>query len=212
MNENKIYPLTSYALGIFSCFLRAFLDTIEKYLFEFHYLNPYKILMIEGIIGFLLLPILFLSNTTYEDINEFIGKSSSKFILLIIFLIIYFILRFFKNIYKVLTIRNFSPMTRALSESILDPFGCIYKVIINNKYNNLYYIPIIICLFSISFLSLVINDFIVLYCCGLEYYTHFEIQKRAYFFESESVLIYDVNKPIEKKKNHRISELLKINN
>jgi len=42
--------LISYGYGIFSCFSRAFLDTIENYLFEFGYLNPYKVLMLEGFI------------------------------------------------------------------------------------------------------------------------------------------------------------------
>ena len=44
------------------CFLiRSFLDTVEKYLFEVNYANPYKILLWEGILGnifFIILSIL----------------------------------------------------------------------------------------------------------------------------------------------------------
>ena len=67
--EKKIELLESYGYGIFSCFSRAFLDTIEKYLFEFDYLNPYKVLMLEGFIGCLFIPILFFFDSTYDDIK-----------------------------------------------------------------------------------------------------------------------------------------------
>jgi len=69
-NNSKL--LKSYGYGIFSCLSRAFLDTIEKYLFEFDYLNPYKVLMLEGLIGCLLIPILFFFDTTYNDFDSFI--------------------------------------------------------------------------------------------------------------------------------------------
>jgi multidrug transporter EmrE-like cation transporter len=76
--KKKIELLISYGYGIFSCFSRAFLDTIEKYLFEFDYLNPYKVLMLEGLIGCLFISIYFLDSTTYEDFNSF--KSFSKYL------------------------------------------------------------------------------------------------------------------------------------
>ena len=49
--RNEINLLEPYGLGIFSCLSRAFLDTIEKYLYDYDYLNPYKVFMLEGLIG-----------------------------------------------------------------------------------------------------------------------------------------------------------------
>ena len=180
--KDKFGLLISYGYGIFSCFSRAFLDTIEKYLFEFDYLNPYKVLMLEGLIGCLFILLLFFFESTYDDINSL--KENGNKIALTILLIIHFLLTYFKNIYRVLTIETYSPMTRALTESIVDPIEIISQLFIYKeelKINSrvLYYILILVFLFIISFLSMVYNDFIILYCWGLEYNTHLEINKRS---------------------------------
>jgi len=183
--KDKFGLLISYGYGIFSCFSRAFLDTIEKYLFEFDYLNPYKVLMLEGLIGCLFILLLFFFESTYDDINSL--KENGNKIALTILLIIHFLLTYFKNIYRVLTIETYSPMTRALTESIVDPIEIICQIFIFNEDKNqginpnrvLYYILILVFLFIISFLSMVYNDFIILYCWGLEYNTHLEINKRS---------------------------------
>ena len=214
--KKKIELLISYGYGIFSCFSRAFLDTIEKYLFEFDYLNPYKVLMLEGFIGCLFISILFFFDSTYEGINSL--KNSKELIILIVLLIIYFLLTYFKNIYRVLTIKTYSPMTRALTESIVDPVEIIYQLIINNgeekdkiKYRVLYYILISVCLFTISFLSLVYNDFIVLYCWGLQYNTHLEINKRAISYENlNSGIMDDDDDNVDEESNDK-KELSRIN-
>ena len=107
-------------------------------------------------------------------------------------------------------------MTRALAESIIDPFDLIY-LYINNKnnknensnLNDYYYFIIIISLFIISFLSFVYNDFIVLYCCGLEYNTHLEIQKRAILYENINNSIMDLERDLSVKEepNNKLAEL-----
>ena len=208
--------LSLYLYGIFSCSSRAFLDTTEKYLFEFDYLNPYKVLMLEGLIGCLLLPILFSFETTYDDINDFYKeKGVWKLFLLVILSLMHLILSLFKNIYRVLTIKSYSPMTRALAESIIDPFDFIYLLIFKtdkkdgNSNKNYYYIIIIIALLIISFLSFVYNDFIVLYCCGLEYNTHLEIQKRAILYENINGSIMDLerNRLVKEESNNEKAEL-----
>ena len=198
MDKEKFSLLEFYGLGIFSCFSRTFLDTIEKYLFEFDYLNPYKVLMLEGLFGCLFLPILFFMNGTYEDFNQFSLQGVWKLLILIICLLIYLFLSLSKNIFRVLTIKSYSPMTRALAESIIDPFDFIYLIIknmiIKEKFNPFQYIAITIALFVISFFSFVYNDFIVLYCFGLEYNTHLEIQKRAILYENIDGSIMDLER------------------
>ena len=214
--KKKIELLISYGYGIFSCFSRAFLDTIEKYLFEFDFLNPYKVLMLEGFIGCLFISILFFFNSTYEGINSL--KNNLELIILIVLLFIYFLLTYFKNIYRVLTIKTYSPMTRALTESIVDPIEIIFQSFLQNQIieNNiknrvLYYILISVCLLTISFLSMVYNDFIILYCWGLQYNTHLEINKRAISYENiNSGLMDDDDDNVDEESNDK-SELTRIN-
>ena len=77
--NKKPYELPKfYGLVIFSCFSRAFLDTIEKYLFEFDYLNPYKVLMLEGLFGCLFLPIFFLWKRLIMILKNFLEKKSGN--------------------------------------------------------------------------------------------------------------------------------------
>ena len=63
------------------------------------------------------------------------------------------------------------------------------------------YILILICLFITSFLSLVYNDFIVLYCCGLEYNTYLEIHKRAISYENINSGIIDEDNIFNEEEN-----------
>ena len=203
--KKPITLLESYGLGIFSCFSKAFLDTIEKYLFEFDYLDPYKVLMLEGLIGCLLLPFLLFLDETYEDIKNILENKHWE---LIIFLFIYFFLSSFKNIYKVLTIKFYSPMTRALAESIIDPFVFIYDSFKgkNKDVSMFYRIIILIFLLIASFLSLIYNDFIILYCCGLEYNTHLEIQKRTISYSNINGSIMDIEKTLSFSEKNSIEK------
>ena len=166
-----------FLLSTFSSIARAFLDTIEKYLFEFNFLRPYTILFFEGLIGSLFNPILLLiDNYSYEDFKEIEYNKP-----LLIFLFIFFLISSsFKNIYRVLTIQTYSPMTRALAESILDPFILLYYCFLRRKKpkDSIYFGLIIFCLIITAFCSLVYNDFIVLYCCGMEKNTYLEINFR----------------------------------
>ena len=74
-------------------------------------------------------------------------------------------------------------MSRALFESTLDPFVFVYNFLIikNNNISKeawIYFGFVVFSLSVIAFFSLVYNDFIILYCCGLEYNTYSEINKR----------------------------------
>ena len=140
--------------------------------------------------------------------KDFSGKKEVwQLVILIFFLLIHLGLSSFKNIFRVLTIKSYSPMTRALAESIIDPFDFIYLFI--KKINLYYFIAIAISLFAISFLLLVYNDFIVLYCCGLEYNTHLEIQKRSILYENIDGSIMDLerNSFNEEERNNEKAEL-----
>ena len=74
-------------------------------------------------------------------------------------------------------------MSRALFESTLDPFVFIYNFLTQNTDNQLkgkwiYFSLVLFSLTVIAFFSLVYNDFIIFYCCGLEHNTYSEINHR----------------------------------
>ena len=153
-------------------------------MFDFDFLRPYAILIFEGLIGSIFNPMfLLIDDESYEDfkeINELSNKKKPQFILLIILFIFFLIISSLKNMYRVLTVQYYSPMTRALAESILDPFILLYHFFLNEKNlnNYVYFSLIIFCLAINALCSLIYNDFIVLYCCGMEHNTYLEINNR----------------------------------
>lgn len=184
--KNLGYLDNSYSaliLTIASNIGRAFMDTIEKYLFEFNYLHPFKVLMLEGIMNTILIvafyfivgcPDQFKDFDTNKPIDSYKWLNILIFVLLII---LYFIFSGFRNIYRVMTIKLYSPMTRSITEAIFDPFLIGYKLLDYIRWP--FYWVNMICLIIMVFFSLVFNEFIIIYCCGLEYDTHLEIIKRA---------------------------------
>ena len=175
--------------AIISCFLRAFLDTIEKYLYEFDYVSPFKMLMGVGFVSCSIITIIFLISPSQKDGNPNKDENLNmeiidilKIIFSILLLVLYLILSGFKNIYRVITIKLYSPMTRALAETIIDPIivFVLYFLKDDQKKEHIWYISInLLCLILIVFCSFVYNDFIILYCFGLEHDTYTEITKRA---------------------------------
>ena len=91
-------------------------------------------------------------------------------------------------------------MTRALTECVLDPF--ISLIVFLSKYNIkdnfwIFFTINIICLLINAFFSLVYNDFIVLYCWGLEHETYLEISSRSSLINNEDDDSSDSNEEIE---------------
>jgi hypothetical protein len=74
----------SLLLALFSGFGRAFMDTIEKYLLEFNYLNPYVITGTEGITCsiFIIIPIILNRQTFLTEINKIISVEYKGLLLL----------------------------------------------------------------------------------------------------------------------------------
>jgi succinate dehydrogenase hydrophobic anchor subunit len=187
-------------LTIASNIARTFLDCTEKYLFEFNEINMFLVIMVEGIINVISFIIYFLaegSPTQFEDSKynkPFESKESLNFFILILLLVLYFLFCGLRNIYRVTTIKIYSPVVRALTEAIFDPF-LIGSSLFEYKNTSFYWINMV-CLVIMVFASLVFTEFIVLYCCGLEYYTHIEITRRAAentFDDSQSASDIDEN-------------------
>ena len=211
---------TTILITIISCFGRAFLDTIEKYLFEFDDFNPFKAMMFEGLINAILIICLdfFETNSLKEGLS--ISLKSISLAPLIILLILYFILSALKNIYRVATIKLYSPMTRALAESFLDPIIIISSWII--EYNNpdndkdgffwFYYGINIFLSIIMTFCSCVYNEFIVLYCCGLEYNTYHEVSKRCFSKEENLFLLEENSSSSDEEEDSELKVSINDNN
>ena len=164
---------------------------IEKYLIEVDKLSPFYILMIEGIFGIILSTVAIISTKAPERTAKMKENlSNTEFVFLIIANIIYIILSGGKNIFRLVTIKIFSPMTSTFMDYILNPFYIIYyfssgnDFLHNGKSNYAYFIINLILSLVITFCGFVYNEFVILFCCGLERNTHDQVTLRS-FIETE---------------------------
>ena len=185
--SNKKNKILSMLIVIMSCLSRAFLDVTEKYLFDYNYINILSMLIYEGLIGIFLFIIFFIVNKSYQTEGRNILIDMSHFnwqlISFILLIILYTVISGFRNAYRVTTNKYYSPMSRALFESTLDPFLFLYNFLTFYSYDEgskkwIYFSTVLFCLLVIAFFSLVYNDFIIFYCYGLEYNTYSEINRR----------------------------------
>ena len=135
--NNKITEIfIVFGLIFIEHFFYSIYEIIEKYLFEYNFMNPFQLLMIEGGFGcvialIFILFFLIISNSSFKEIifENFNEKNAFP---LIVLLFIYFILCGARNTYKIVTNKIFSPMTLSLSYCILNPIMIIIYIIVNN--------------------------------------------------------------------------------
>ena len=185
MNNKIIFIIYYIIMEIIITICRVFSDTVHKYLFEYNYIDPIKILRFQSVIKIILISFFYYG--LKDDIESIVSKNlevEDKF-LLIFLLLIYSFASGFKNIYKILTVKTYSPMTRTLVDTFLDIFFYIYyfnSTNENNKYDEFYYLLFIIDLIVkiiIIFFNCVYNELFVLYCVGMEKDTYYGISQRA---------------------------------
>ena len=188
---NIFLSYTEFTIVLVIIFLNNFfdnyLDTVEKYLFEYDYVNPFKVLMFEGLFGIILcFSLLFFPDFSVNIRKVYRENSTGKFILFLFFLFIYFILCGGKNIYRVITTKLYSPMARVFTDYFLNPFYLIYNYafeddfITNNKMESFFYFALNLIISIInSFCGLVFNEILILFFCGLEHNTFKEVSIRA---------------------------------
>ena len=165
---------------IISSFCRVYLDVIEKYLFDYDFLELYQIMAYEGIVNSILTSILYISDKPRKEIRQIFKMDKFYIFFTFFFVFIYAILSWFKNIYRRFTIKFYYPMTRALAESVLDPILIIYDNCFFNSYEeNSSFIVTLSCSIITIFCSCIYNEVFILYCCGLEHETHYEITYRS---------------------------------
>ena len=185
--SSLINKILSMIICIISCLTRAFLDVTEKYLFDYNYINCLSMLIYEGLLSVFFFMIYFIVNKNYQNQGKNIlndmSQSNWSLISFILLILVYIVISGFRNAYRVTTNKYYSPMSRALFESSLDPFLFIYnffilKADIRKSLIWVYFSFVLFSLLVIAFFALVYNDFIVLNCCGLAYNTYSGINSR----------------------------------
>ena len=164
-------------------FFHAMIGVNEKYLYEFNNMDPFYSLIFEGLFGFLLT---FFYDFYYNPLDKLIefkkNRKSSEFAILIIGLIIFAILSGLANLFRVNTTKIFTPMTTSAIEYILNPlyFILIFSLgvdfITKGKRNYVYFF---VNGFLNSIFGLAFNEFMILFFCGLDKDTHYEIAIRS---------------------------------
>ena len=187
----------AFLLIFIAIFFSTLMESIEKYLFEYNELNPFLTLLFEGIFGFILTSIYCIFNSPFDDIiNFYKNKQTYEFTLLIFTLILYVILSGGKNSFRVVTTKIYSPMTSSFMEYILNPFYLIYYFISGSdfislgKNNFVYFIINFVISLIITFCGGVYNEFLILFCCGLERDTYIQVRNRSNF-ENELNKLYE---------------------
>ena len=176
--------------SILSHFFIAFNNTIEKYMIDINFFNPFKFLFMQGVIGLIFITIFSIFEEPISELkNIYIGNSTGMFTLFIFLLLFYTIFGMFKNIYRMVTIMFFSPMNKHLSDIIINPIYIIYyfavgEDFVDNKGKNYFYFFLnLILLILFDFFGLIYNEFLIINCCGLDYNTYNSISFRAYELE-----------------------------
>ena len=183
--SNLMYLTFVIALIFVNHFFTAFKDVIEKYLMEIDYINPFKLLMIEGIFGCILTSIYSIKEESFSKIISIYDEHNYKFILLIVCFFLFFFFSGGRNAYRIITNKIYSPMTRTLTDCALDPLLITYYFIIekdfsiNNEQNIIYFIINLIISIIIVFFGCVYNEIFILFCYDLEHNTHYYVSIRA---------------------------------
>ena len=160
----------------------SFDDCVEKYLVEVDFLNPFKLVMLKGIIELVLSILCSIEKDPFGDVIKLFKKKDIPKIIGLMFLFLsYFFFSAIVNIYKIYCNVIYSPMAKSLMDYFMTPFFNIFyffhtKDFFNNK---IYFIVSEIISLIIDFFGCLYNEFIILFCCGLENETKPEIKIRA---------------------------------
>lgn len=189
-----------FAIALLGNFFRAELDSNEKYNFEYNKVNPFYALMLEGFFGFTFTCIYWIFEYPFKGIVEvYENCSPEEFIIFILCLIIYIVLSGFKNAYRVITTKIYSPMTSTSQDYILNPIEMIINLTLYDDFqvkkeiNYLYFSINFILALIITFFGFVYNEFIILFFCNLERDTHKEISLRAFRSEANLLSMIEMN-------------------
>ena len=164
----------------------AFNNSIEKYIIHVNSISPYKLLFIQGIIGLIFIIIYSFFEDAISDLKKMYNNNSAgMFTLFLFLLLLYTIFGMLKNVYRMTTVMLFSPMNKHLAVIFINPIYIIYYFAAggdfsnNNGKNYGYFFLNLILLIICDICGMIYNEFLVIYCCGLEYNTYDSVAIRA---------------------------------
>ena len=187
---NYFFPYTTFVLALATTIvcqiLSGLIDSIENYLYEYDFFNPYYTLMLEGLFGFFISFLFFFTPKYLVDvINIYKSFDAKNLVLFTFLLILYIILCGGRNLYRVITTKLYTPMARSLTDYFLNPiymsvdFAIKQDFLRNGERNIAYFVTNLILSILLSFCGCVYNEFIVLFFWGLEHNTHGVVTQRA---------------------------------
>ena len=197
--HNNLYKylgvvISKYFLTFYYYIGFSFGDCIEKYLVDYNYMNPFIILMLEGVFQLIMASLSIIKVDPFKPFEN-IKKLNNKALFIFLF-ILYTLLQVLVNIYRIYCNVIYSPMARSLIDYLLNPLIIIYSFCILNDFYNItayFIIAEIICI-VMSFFGCVFNEYIIIYCGGLELETKDEIADRANSqLENELDIIDDIS-------------------
>ena len=183
-------------LTIFRLIIESFNDCTKKYLVEVNYIDPFKLIMYEGILELIFNIIFRLSKNmiNIQQIGEFFRNNSpGKICGLIFSLLGILLLSGLLSLYKIYCITFYSPMIKNLTDYILVPIINILSFVFKiDFYNSVaYFIICEIISIIVDFFGFLYNEFIILYCLGLEHDTKFDISSRVELIENPPSEMFD---------------------
>ena len=168
----------------------SFCDCTEKYLVDVNFINPFKILMLEGTFEFIAASLMSIGQDPFGDITKlYEEKSTREFATFIILLIIVLILSVIINAYKIYCNVIYTPMARSSIDFFMGPIFNIYYFIWKDDFHKNYFYFFISEIINIItvFFSCVYNEYIILFFCGIEHDTKDEIVERALTHDNVTV-------------------------
>ena len=184
-------------LIIIQILFNSLTDSIEKYLFEYNYVNPFKVLMIEGLVGLVFGFVYCFCYNPIPELKKFYEYDQNNkkiFPYIILFSVLFMILCGVQNIFRVVTNKVYSPMALALAQYFFNPIYIIFTLIVEKDFESkrgntyLFFSLNLILTIIISLCGCVYNEFIILFFCGLQHETYKEISFRAALPDSENEL------------------------
>ena len=161
------------------------MNITDKYLLEFDSYDPFLLLGFEGLFGCIFSLSSFFFENPFPDIKKIYDKESAySFFLFILLLFLFYLFGAFRNSFRIMTNKLYSPMELTLSDYFLNPIFIIISYITGDfktkdGQSTIYFIINLILSIIASFSTLIYNEFMVLFFCGLEYNTYDQIAKRT---------------------------------
>ena len=185
---NIFLPYVNFLMMFLALFyiqlFNSLLDLVDKYLFEYDYMNPFLCLMSEGFFGLIYTTVYFVFKNPFPEMLEFYEKTDNNWVLTLL-LVLYSFLCGGQNTFRVVTNKIYSPMAATLSQYFLNPIYIIISLVFgedffsNGKRNYFYFGINFILSIVISLAGCVYNEFLILFFCKLQYETHDQIVNRA---------------------------------